>query len=677
MHTTKFHHGPSNLPELFLFDSSDPLHCLTTHLKDSLVQLKKEDELKFFSHLSSKDLTQLINAPQLTVLEKEHMHYHHKLKRLSPKNTARLIDIGILPSQLKLVKPPPCLACLLGKSKKKPWRSKSTPPNIRRSSVKPGHAVSVDQLTSTTPGLKLQSIGHLTKATIVGAQVFADHSSSPPFLYAHLLENFSLDETLKAKVAFERMAATCNNPILRYRADNGRFADEGFIQACTACNQTIDFCGVNAHFQNGIAESNIGFIQQSTRTILLHAMRNWPEMIALELWTLDLLEATRLANLTRFDVDGRVPISQFSNSNAIFNVADEHTFGCPVCVLDDSLQSGSSIPKWNSRVRVGAYVGKSPFHAQSVSLIMNVETGLISPQCHCLNDDKFTTVASIRKGIEPPNWNKLIQTAFPTSSTSDFMPSLQWDITQNNSKVHTSPISKASLLGSGVSNPVSLPSNATSEPIPFLQPLYEPSNTQALPKLQPLSRPSLPKLVPLPTHEPLPILQPLSPSSKPSTSSFDSIFPYRSYFDVKPDETTYSLPDVLDDSDSSPATFTSREDSPSETLASGEDMLRSMQESSVSTDESPIVPMWKLNLLPASDDEHNEDEDTIDSDSISNDPTESSSSPIPRRSARTRFPIKRLNLATWICFLSSLPQQLEAFKHNQIDTLNAQQNYEI
>ena len=211
------------------------------------------------------------------------MHYHHKLKCISPKNTARLIDIGILPSQLKSIKPPPCLACLLGKSKKKPWRSKSTPPNIRRSSVKPGHAVSVDQLTSTTPGLKPQIIGHLTKATIVGAQVFVDHSSSLPFLHAHLLENFSLDETLKAKVAFERMATTYNNPILHYRADNGHFADEGFIQAHTAYNQTIDFCGVNDHFRNGVVESNIGFLQQLTRTILLHATRDWVERIALEL----------------------------------------------------------------------------------------------------------------------------------------------------------------------------------------------------------------------------------------------------------------------------------------------------------------------------------------------------------------------------------------------------------
>jgi hypothetical protein len=71
---------------------------------------------------------------------------------------------------------------------------------------------------------------------IVGAQVFADHSSSPPFLYTHLFKNFSLDETLKAKVAFEHMATTYNIIIQHYRADNGRFTDEGFLQAYIACN---------------------------------------------------------------------------------------------------------------------------------------------------------------------------------------------------------------------------------------------------------------------------------------------------------------------------------------------------------------------------------------------------------------------------------------------------------
>ena len=40
-------------------------------------------------------------------------------------------------------------------------------------------------------------------------------------------------------------------------------------------------------------------------------MHLWPEMIALELWILTLLEATRMSNLTRFDSNGRAPIATF------------------------------------------------------------------------------------------------------------------------------------------------------------------------------------------------------------------------------------------------------------------------------------------------------------------------------------------------------------------------------
>ena len=183
------------------------------------------------------------------------------------------IQIGHLLRRLAKVKPPPCLACLLGKSRKRPWRSRAAPKHIRSPQRRPpGSSVSVDQLVSSMPGIEPQHAGTLTSIPIFGAQLFADHSSSPPFIHCHLLENFTLEETLKAKVGFERMSATHGVTIRHYRGDNGRFADDGFIKACTACSQTTDFCGVNAHFQNGIAEGNIGHVQSSTRTILLNTI---------------------------------------------------------------------------------------------------------------------------------------------------------------------------------------------------------------------------------------------------------------------------------------------------------------------------------------------------------------------------------------------------------------------
>ncbi len=64
-------------------------------------------------------------------------------------------------------------------------------------------------------------------------------------------------------------------------------------------------------------------------------------------------------------------------------------FGCPVYVLQDALQGGYSIPKWDGRSRVGDYLGHSSQHAQNILLIMNAKTGYVSPQFHCLFDNPF------------------------------------------------------------------------------------------------------------------------------------------------------------------------------------------------------------------------------------------------------------------------------------------------
>jgi hypothetical protein len=72
-----------------------------------------------------------------------------------------------------------------------------------------------------------------------------------------------------------------------------------------------------------------------------------------------------------------------------------HDFGCPVYVLDASLQDGKKIPKWNPQARLGLFLGSSDLHSSQVSLVMNVNTGKISPQFHVIFDDTFQTVNSL------------------------------------------------------------------------------------------------------------------------------------------------------------------------------------------------------------------------------------------------------------------------------------------
>jgi hypothetical protein len=64
------------------------------------------------------------------------------------------------------------------------------------------------------------------------------------------MRNLSLEETLLAKIAFERHASKGGVIIHSYQADNGRFADSGFQQAIKEASQKITFCAVGTHHQN-------------------------------------------------------------------------------------------------------------------------------------------------------------------------------------------------------------------------------------------------------------------------------------------------------------------------------------------------------------------------------------------------------------------------------------------
>ena len=292
-----FKHGTSNLVELYIFLSLDPLDCLTTHLKDSSMRLSKQDQLRLFENVSQKELHALLKSSPLSDVEREHMVHYHRLNCISHVSILNLMQLGHLPRHLAKLKPHHHLSCLLGKSRRRPWRSRAAPKHLRTYPPDPlGSSVSVDQLVISALIIKPQCTFKLTSTPILGAQLFANRSSITPFTYFHLLENFTLEETIKAKVGFERMASAHGVNIRHFHAENGHFAEDGFVKTCTACSQTTDFCGVNAQFQNGIVEGNIGHMQSSTRNVLINAIRNWPEMISLELWTLAILEAVQLAS---------------------------------------------------------------------------------------------------------------------------------------------------------------------------------------------------------------------------------------------------------------------------------------------------------------------------------------------------------------------------------------------
>ena len=64
--------------------------------------------------------------------------------------------------------------------------------------------------------------------------------------------------------------------------------------------QTINFCGVNAHRQNGLAEKAISNLQEQARTTLLHAQARWPQAIHTSLWPYAMGTACYVSNILPF-----------------------------------------------------------------------------------------------------------------------------------------------------------------------------------------------------------------------------------------------------------------------------------------------------------------------------------------------------------------------------------------
>ena len=124
------------------------------------------------------------------------------------------------------------------------------------------------------------------------------------------------------------------------------------------------------------------------------------------LWPFALKAAHDCLNQLNVNLDGTTPDMIFSGVAAKnLRLRDFHTFGCPCYVLDSRLQTNQKgVPKWYPRARLGIYIGRSPAHAGNVELVLNPNTGLVSPQYHVVFDDDFTTAPHLRKGTVPPNW---------------------------------------------------------------------------------------------------------------------------------------------------------------------------------------------------------------------------------------------------------------------------------
>ncbi len=174
---------------------------------------------------------------------------------------------------------------------KLPWHGKESKSSHEVFvATKPGETVLVDQMISTKLGFFAQLKGALTKKRYRCCTIFVDHYSRLRFVH------LQVDDSSIPKQAFKKYAAEHRVRIQHYHGDTGHFANNAFKQACENSGQQLTFCGVNAHFQNGIAEQAIRDLCKSAHKQLLHARAHWPAAVHFALWRYALWNAMLLHN---------------------------------------------------------------------------------------------------------------------------------------------------------------------------------------------------------------------------------------------------------------------------------------------------------------------------------------------------------------------------------------------
>ena len=191
--------------------------------------------------------------------------------------------------QVGVADPPKCPACQLGKQHQRPHRhshGKTWPEHemsIKHDDLEPGDMTSVDQYLSTFGGRLPNTFGkEKKKDQYGGGTIFVDHATSR--IYIRHQVSMQAYETVRAKQAYEKDSLERGVRIKGYRADNMPFNSKPWMDDITIKNQTIDFSGVGAHHQNRRAEKCIRDLQETTRAMLLHAARRWPNAITANLW---------------------------------------------------------------------------------------------------------------------------------------------------------------------------------------------------------------------------------------------------------------------------------------------------------------------------------------------------------------------------------------------------------
>ena len=282
--------------------------------------------------------------------------------------------------------------------------------SLKRNELFPGSEVSIDHFHCNPLGRLLHTYGKEKEdAKYKGGCIFVDHATG--FLHTELQTSLNSHSTLDAKVRFDDMCAAHGVVPQKFLSDNGTsFANDEFVAHLKEFAQTIRHSSVGAHHSNGIAERGISTLMSIARAMLHHAAIHWPDVANVELWPLAVLHAAHIINRIPREDTGRSPLELFSRKTwPSSKFHDLHVWGCPIYVLDSTLSDGHKLPRWKPRSSRCVCVGNSMNHGHAVPLVLNLDTGKITAQCHVVYDDWFQTVDATNESkidFDHPDWHQ-------------------------------------------------------------------------------------------------------------------------------------------------------------------------------------------------------------------------------------------------------------------------------
>ena len=108
-------------------------------------------------------------------------------------------------------------------------------------------------MTSSVPGLVPQIVGFLGSKKFHYTSFFVDDRSD--YTFVHHQFSTSAEDTIKAKYTYEYDMRKYGKDVRHYHVDNGTHAVASCKKEISDSKQTLTFCGVGSHHQNGKAEN--------------------------------------------------------------------------------------------------------------------------------------------------------------------------------------------------------------------------------------------------------------------------------------------------------------------------------------------------------------------------------------------------------------------------------------